>query len=229
MPSFSASKVFAFAGLVFFLLGSTQAAATYCSVYGSPNADGMKLGDVTFSGNAPSNAADDCYGITTGLKDTAPDINGLGLEWGTDWQFLITDTPDGAGSPGSFGGITYSLSSGSGPTMGIWSLMATPTAPATLAAYVDFIVSLKSGNEDALWLFDDVQVDGNDSGSWNSVFETNSNGGLKNVTHMTLFVRQGTDPDAPVAPSEIPEPSALALVGLAALAATGARRRKARG
>lgn len=188
----------------------------------------MTLGDVTFIDNSPASAADDCYGITTGLKDTADAINGLLLTWGTGWNFLVTDTPDGAGTPGSFGGIEYSLSSGAGTTTGIWALMASPTAPATLPVYVDFIVSLKSGNEDALWLFDDVRVDGADTGSWTSVFTTGGNGNLKNVSHMTLFVRQGTDPDA-VVPSEIPEPSALALIGLAALAATGARRRKVRG
>lgn len=229
MRTSSAAKVFAFASLLVSLIGIAQAAPTYCSAAGSPNLDGMKIGDVTFSGNKSTNAADGCYGKVTGLNDTAADINGLGLTWGSNWQFLMTDTPDAAGTPGSFGGIEYSLSSGAGTTTGIWALMASPTAPATLPVYVDFIVSLKSGNEDALWLFDDVRVDGADTGSWTSVFTTGGNGNLKNVSHMTLFVRQGTDPDAPVAPSEIPEPSALALVGLAALAATGARRRKARG
>lgn len=194
----------------------------------------MTLADVTFSGNTPSTSADDCYGIVAGMDvapgETAANINALDLTWGTGWQFLIKDAPDGAtATSGAFGGIDYSLISGAAATFGIWSLSATATAPASLPTYVDFIVSLKSGNEYALWLFDDVKVDGDDGGSWTSVFKNNGNGGLQNLSHMSLFVRQGDEPtDVPQPPAEIPEPSGLALVGLAAFAAVSVRRRRAR-
>lgn len=208
---------------------STAAAASYCSATGSPNAAGMTLGDVTFSGNTPSTAADDCFGIVSG-NDANSDINALiGTGWGTGWALLAKD--DAGGDSGSFGGVTFDLTAvGLGTDGGTWTLTASPAD--LLPLYVDFIVALKGSNEFALWLFDDAVVGGADGGAWTSVF-TNSNDKLQGLSHLSLYVRQGavppgnspgTPPGSP--PGTVPEPSGLALAALALVAAGAARRRR---
>lgn len=99
-------------------------------------------------------------------------------------------------------------------------MTASPTAPATLPVFVDFIAVLKGSNEHALWFFDDVKIDGSDSGTWQSVF-TNQNGNLQNLSHLTIYVRGGVDPSDPSdPPMTVPEPAGIALAGLV-LAAAG--------
>ena len=209
---------------IFAALSSTaQAAATYCKPL-STNAAGMKLSDVTFSGNTPTTSADDCYGLVAG-NDSAG-INGLNLTWGTDWTFLVKDE-SGPAATGTFLNIKYSLDGYTPTTSGSWTLTATATAPATLPVFVDFVAVLKSSTDYALWFFDDVKVDGSDGGTWQSVFTNVKNDGtvtFQNLSHMSLYIRAGRDPSDP--PVLIPEPAGIALVGLALAAAGLSSRRK---
>ncbi len=198
------------------------AAPTYCSDVGSPNVAGMTLGDVTFSGNTPSTSADDCFGIVSG-NDANSDINALiGSGWDTGWSLLAKDDKDG--SSGSFGGVSFDLTAiGLGQTGGSWTLAAGPAS--ALPLYLDFIAVLKGSNEFALWYFNDVRIGGNDGGDWATVF-TNTQDGLQGLSHMSLYVRQGTRPPEIPPPGTVPEPSGLELAALALVAAGAARRRR---
>ena len=218
------------AGAVMLASAGTAQAASYCQP-GTSNADGMSLSDVTFSGNLPTPSADDCYGILqgtdvptgpgSGSADKASVINGLGLTWGTDWTYLVKDDAAGGTTAGTFGGINYTLNSGAAATSGQWTLTAGPAS--LLPVYVDFVVVLKSSTAYALWFFDEVKIDGSDGGTWTSVFK-NQNGKLQDLSHLSLYVREGDTVDPPIV---IPEPGSLALVGLAlAAAGLGARRRR---
>jgi MYXO-CTERM domain-containing protein len=201
------------------LFGATPVWALpgYCS--NATATEGIAVGDTTYEGAN----ADDCYGVVAGNINSAADINGLSLSWGTDWILLGTDNvpPVGgeAGNTGTYLGLSMIVTADVG-TSGDWLLSATDTNGATdlnLPATMDFAVALKAGNEYALWFFDDVTVNAVNDGAWEIVF-LNNGGQVPDLSHLTLFVRDGTT-------VTMPEPGGLALLGLGALAAWSLRRR----
>lgn len=202
------------AGLAFSL--SSHAAPTYCSEGNTV----MEVSDVTFQsgGLPPPSNANDCYGILSGnANEDATPINNLALKWGSGWEFLVKD--DLAGGVGTYGGITYTLSGATASTSGTWTLTAAPAS--ALPVYVDFLVALKGSNEFALWFFDNMKIEAFNDGTWQSVF-TNNKLELQDLSHLTLYVREGTVP-----PIVIPEPTGIALAGLAlAVAGFASRRRR---
>ena len=73
-----------------------QAAVGYC--VGPPTqSDGLSVSDMTLN----MTDADDCYGVVQGNINSAADLNGLNLTWGTD--FLLVGDTGGATSGSALG------------------------------------------------------------------------------------------------------------------------------
>ncbi|MDP1679823.1 MAG: hypothetical protein Q8L02_06890 [Candidatus Nitrotoga sp.] len=174
-------------------------AAAFCSA-GNPNPDGMSTADVKYNGID----SDDCYGVVVDNDSTALINSTLNL-WGastTAWSFLAKDDGPGVTDTGIFSSINFDLTAATG-TSGLWTLTGTPIAPATLPIYLDFIVVLKASDRFGAWLLDDVVFDGSDGGTWAINFtkptgNPNNPGSITpDLSHLSLYVRDGTPPPAP--------------------------------
>lgn len=195
-------------------------AAGYCS--GGTSTEGISVGDVTFNNVGATN----CYGvvggnITGGGKYAgAPVLNAM--DWGNGWSYL-----DSSGaSVTTFMGLAFTVDSTSGAS-GTWTLTGVDTNSTALhfPATLDLVVGLKAGNEYALWGFDNVVVDGSDSGTFNIAF-TNNGGNHPALSHMIIFGREASGGSIAAA---IPEADNYAMM-LAGLSLVGlmVRRRSQR-
>lgn len=206
------------AALLLGTVGVAQAAATYC-VPGS-NSDGLALSDMTYNGNN----ANDCYGVVSG-NDNLAFVNGL--KWGNDWSFLAKDDFPGGTTQGSgsFLGINFTLAVDAGKS-GNWTLTGTDTngtAPLNLPATLDLVGVLKGSTNFALYLFDDVVFDGTDGGTYTIKFTTKNGNSVPDISHLSLYVREGTQSDTPPN-NRIPEPTLPLLLGSGLLGMTLVRR-----
>jgi len=214
-------KTCAAVALALGLTGAAHAAATYCSP-NTTNANGLSLSDMTYNNGATH--ATDCFGFVSGNDNAG--INGLNLNWGTDWTFLTKD--DNPGSPvngtGSFMGLNFTLSTTSG-TSGGWLLTGVDTngvLPLNLPTALDFVGVLKGSTSYALYFFDDVIFNGSNGGTW-AMKITNKKGKFQDLSHLSLYVKQG---DGVLPPIDVPEPSVLAMFGLGLVGLGLLRRRK---
>lgn len=189
------------------------------------------VSDATFEGND----ADACVGANSGNVAGSGDAGIIDGYFGSSWSYL-TASDDGDGT-NTFNGIEFTLN-GDGDSSGYWTLDwadINGTAPANLPYWIDLAVVIKAGNGHAAYLFDDLQLTDDPysgEGTWD-VIVTNQNGDPLGLSHLALYVREGTctsncDPVPPGGSGNpIPEPETLALLGIGLLGMGASLKRKA--
>lgn len=210
---------------------SLVASASYGTAYASSCGTGLDTTNVTFEGSAST----DCKGPFSG-NNSQENINtfdgGSLLFGGTNWGGELKDD----GAPGTLNnvlGFNWTLSAGGDPnggTSGIWTLTLTDANTndlITLPIFVDFLVVLKGSTSWAGYLFDDQQITKtSNQGTFQIVFYTTPGGNgqpqIPGLSHMSLYLREGSGDDLP--PERIPEPSAVALLGVGLLGMGMARK-----
>ena len=195
-------------------MGSAHANVVgYCNNFLSAGpiqvSQGVAVSDMKYNGVNANN----CYGAVSG-NDDATQINSL---WQGGWT-LATKSDETNDTGVLVQGVNFAVTE---TNSGIWTLTA---SGASLPDYFDFVGVLKQGKEWTAYLFDDRLVDGTDGGTYVITFR-----GLPNtfdVSHISIYARAGEAVDFPVVINVVPEPSALALAGLALLGAACSTHRR---
>lgn len=205
------------------LLGASYSSTVDAQMCGSNTLDSS---DVTFD----TFDAVDCGGSysvnNSNINVNTHSTGGLTFG-GSDWGSEIKDDSPGGGTSGTgtFLGIDWTLNADSGKT-GSWSLSIAAPSPASLPVTVDLLAVLKGSNKWGAYLFTDhtFTLPGSTKGTFEIAFTNNGNK-IPNLSHMSLYLREGVSP----APAAAPIPAAAWLFGPGLLGLAGVIRKKKKG
>jgi MYXO-CTERM domain-containing protein len=129
------------------------------------------------------------YGLVSGNDNQG--IDSLPLPWGGGWTLAAKDNTDSSDDvSSSVLGINFAVDAGAQSPSGQWTL--TGTGMTTGSLLLDIVAVLKSSTEYGLYYFHDIAFDGLGGGSWLSP-SFNSNGQRQALSHLSIYVRAGTD------------------------------------
>jgi hypothetical protein len=198
-------------------------------------------GGVTYGVDAFNNlaAANGFYGLVSGNDNAG--INGLDLSWGGGWTLAAKDNTDSSDDVANrVMDIAFSVDAGAKASAGHWQL--TGTGMSTGSVLLDVVAVLKSSTEYGLYYFHNVAFDGAVGGDWLSP-SFNDHGVRRDLSHLSVYVRPGTEEALTAqpqggptntasgglsAPNAVPEPGTLALLSTALLAMAAIRRKRSR-
>lgn len=213
----------------------TSAGTAGGAAAGSSAPGGITYGVDGFSNLAAANAF---YGLVSGNDNAG--INGLDARLGDGWTLAAKDNL-GSGDDVSNRvlGIAFSVDAGAQAGAGHWSLSG---GLSTGSVLLDVVAVLKTSTQYGLYYFQNVVFDGAVGGDWLSP-TFNNNGARQELSHLSIYVRPGTEQPTTsqpaggptnsagggvATPRAVPEPGTLALTGVALLALAMIRRKALR-
>jgi hypothetical protein len=178
----------------------------------------LSLSDVDLKIGSSTYTPSDCYGdFDPGASNAATETGALNDIFGGFSDPNKLYHLDGSGQTASatgLGGITFVVGTTLGDDQGDWTVTWTdsnPSSPQNLPLYVDLVLLLNGGNNNAAYLLSNVllPISPTIGGGTFDIQFLNNGGRQPNISHLTLAGRIGSGPEI----IQVPEPASMTMFG----------------